>query len=143
MVCTSDRKEGEIAGVRGRSQGYTLKNHCHNEEVTPFNGLKEPCHFFDTKPENVPENLVGAIQVAEEFKELKMLGLLPRFEKVTAFEYECYRAAEYASATIEAEAIEEMNQQAKKGATGKEKIGMQQDILNVTPPDSPFANWEE
>jgi hypothetical protein len=104
--------------------------------------LKEPCPFFDTKPENVPDNLVGAIQVAEEFKELKMLGLLPAFEKVTAFEYECFRAAEYASATIEAEAIEEMNDKAKKGAKKPEKIGMSKDIPNKPPKDSPFGNWE-
>jgi hypothetical protein len=141
-VCTSDRKNGQVAGVHGRSQGYTLKNHCHNAEVTPFNGLKEPCPFFDTKPENVPANLLGAIQTAEEFKELKMLGLLePNLDKITAFEYTCYAAAEYAANTIEAEEIDRMNKESKKAdQAGVEKFG-----ANPTVPvtDSAFGSWEE
>ncbi len=142
-VCTTDRKNGEIAGVRGRSQGYTLKNHCHDKEATPTNGLKENCPFFDTKPENVPQKLLGAIQVAEEFKELKMLGMLPSLETITAFEYVCFRAAEYASNTIEAETIEEMNNSASSTPGSAEKFGSSTAIPSSSTEDSPFDNWEK
>lgn len=133
-VCTSNRKDGEIAGVRGRSQGYTLQNHCHNEEVTPFNGLKEPCPFFDTKPENIPHRIIGAVQTAEEYRELKELGLLKNdLGSLTAFEYECYRTAEAASRLVESEAIKD----ARSGNGGEEKIG------NAPPEESAFGNWEK
>lgn len=88
----------------------------------------------------MPEKLVGAIQAAEEFKELKMLGLLPPLEKVTAFEYECYRAAEYAANTVEAEAMKEAST-SSSGSASPEKIGNAiPSVGNVK--DSPFAGWE-
>ena len=137
-ICTSDRKDGEIAGVRGRSQGYTLKNHCHNgfdNEGNPLDmisGFREPCPYFDTKPENTPRYLQGAISAAEELKEEKRLGLLkPDLSQLTAFEYVCFRAAEYASDTIEAEIMEEA--QTNQGEVPPvEKFGQGGD---------PFGNW--
>lgn len=106
--------------------------------------MKEKCPYFNTKPENVPTKLVGAIHTAEEFKEQKMLGLLaPDLSKLTAFEYECYKAAEYAANTVQAEetakAIKESESGAKKG---KEKF-----VANVAvpnrPEDDPFKGWEQ
>ena len=135
VFCTSNRKEGEIAGVKGRAQGYTLQNHCHNEEVTPFGHLKEGCRFFDTKPENVPQNLLGAIQTAEEFRELKELNLLPKLHQITGFEFECYRTAENASRVIEAEAMEEASNGTQ--SKGMEKIGDSPTI------DSAFGAWDK
>lgn len=103
--------------------------------MTPQNRLKEGCPFFDTKPENVPKKLLGAIQTAEEFRENKELGLLePTLVKITAFEYECYKTAEAASRLIEAEEAEEAMRTG--GSSGVEKIG-------DSPPtvDSAFGNW--
>lgn len=106
-------------------------------------GFKEPCPYFDTKPENVPRNLIGAIQTAEEFKEHKLLQVNINLDKITAFEYECYRIATYASTTVEAEETAEAIKESKKGQNaGAEKIGGNPVVPNRVI-DDPFKKWEE
>jgi hypothetical protein len=89
----------------------------------------------------VPTKLIGAIHAAEEYKELKMLGLLPPLSQVTAFEYECYKTAEYAANTIEAEETAKAIKESKDGAKkGVEKFGANIAVPN-RPEDDPFG-WE-
>lgn len=82
-------------------------------------------------------NIIGAIRTAEEQRELKELGLLkPDLECLTAFEFECYRIAEAASRTIEAEAMQEAN--SNNGNGTPEKIGGAVPIA-----ESAFGDWEK
>ena len=99
-------------------------------------GLKEPCKRYDTKPENVPINLIGAINTAEELRELKELALLPALAKLTAYEFECYRIAEGASRTIEAEYYKEMSEQQKNSSNTSTFNGKETDSSQ-----SAFGSW--
>lgn len=81
-------------------------------------------------------NIIGAINTAEEYRELKELQLLePNLSKLTAFEFECYRIAEAAARTIEAEAVAETTANGGKGTP--EKIG------GALPEESAFSHWEK
>lgn len=134
-ICTSDRKHGQIAGVKGRIDGRSLKNYCHDKEPTPFNGLLAGCPLYATKPENVPPHLFAAIEAAEELRELKELNLLPSINELTAWEVCCYRVAEGASRKIEAEAMQE--------ATNKSGNQTPMGTLGEGEPDGgAFASWE-
>lgn len=136
--CTTDRTNGEIAGVHGRVQGRTLENYCHDKEATKENGLKHGCPLYNTKPENVPPSLIGAIEAAEELRELKELGLLPSINELTAWEVACFKAAEHASRKIEAEAIKEMNSNSSGNSSDRQtplgEFGEQS-------ADSVFKDW--
>lgn len=94
--------------------------------------MEEGCPFFDTKPENVPKNLLGAIETAEEMRVLKRLELLPSLDKMTAYEFECYKAAEFAHDTIEAEEMEKAMEGTNNNPPQQEKFGSG---------DSPFKDW--
>jgi hypothetical protein len=106
--------------------------------------LKEPCPYFNTKPENVPVNLLGAIQAAEECKEEKMLGLLkPDLDSLSAFEYTCYKVAEYAANTVDSEETKKAIKASKDGnKSSLEKFG-NANPLPVRSDDDPFKNWEK
>ncbi len=103
QFCTTNEDTGEIAGMHGRLEHRTLENYCHNKEATKSNGLKPGCPLYDTKPENVPVGIIGAIDAAESLRRYKKRGTLPPIDELTAWEYCCFDTAEEASDTIESE----------------------------------------
>jgi hypothetical protein len=130
-VCTSDALIGQIAGLHGKTEGRTLQNFCHKELPTKENNLKQGCPFYDTKPENVPESLLGAIETAELLRKYKTRGCLPPIEDLTAWEFCCYDVAEDASDAVQNEAANAdsgntesvVGKETPMGEFGKEKIG--------------------
>lgn len=135
-VCTTDKIVGEIAGTYGTSQNRTLENYCHCELPTKENGLKQGCPFYDTKPENVPVGLTGAIQTAELHRKYKVRGCLPTIDEMTAWEFCCFDTAEEASDVVQNEALNEsdnsgsvVGKETSMGEFGKEKEG------------GVFSNW--
>lgn len=134
--CKTDKLNGEIGGIHGRVQGRTLENYCHNKEATKDNKLQQGCPLYDTKPENVPPSLIGAIEAAEELRELKELGLLPTINELTAWEVCAYRVAERASRKIESEALKESGD---KGSSSKQNTPLGEAGLEGE--DSVFKDW--
>lgn len=121
--CTTDEAHGEIAGVFGRSQGRTLENYCHCEESTKFNGKKQGCPLYPTKPENTPKSLLGAIDTAEVLRRYKQRGTLPTIYELTAWEYCCFDTAEEASEVVQNEKLKEASNDSKNTDTDFGKIG--------------------
>ena len=62
---------------------------------------------------------------------------MPGLDKITAFEFECYRIAEAASRTVEAEYYKELSKDTK-GTNGADKFGGNN---NVDPSQSAFGSW--
>jgi hypothetical protein len=122
--CTTEGT-GEIGGFYGRKNERTLENYCHNQVPTPLNGLKSGCPLYETKPENVPPSLMGAIDAAETLRRYKQRGCLPHIEEMTAWEFCCFDTAEEASEKIESEAI--------KDASGDKKGSGNSDTNKQTP----------
>jgi hypothetical protein len=73
--------------------------------------------LYATKPEHITHSLQMAITVAEEFRELKELGLLPKLEDMTCYEFECYKSAERAVGKVQNDKSREMEEQSKNGPT--------------------------
>lgn len=131
--CTTDETKGEIAGPFGRREGRTLENYCHKEQPTLTNGLKQGCPLYDTKPENTPPGLIGAIEAAETLRRYKQRGCLPSIDEMSAWEFCCFDTAEEASDKVEAEMLKEsstgsgknsaVGQQTSLGEFGKSKEG--------------------
>lgn len=86
----------------------------------------------------MPPRLIGAINTAEELRELKELGLLPGLDKISAFEFECFRIAEGAARTVEAEYYKEISSKSDGKNSGPDKFGGAGDE-----PDShsAFGSW--
>lgn len=80
--------------------------------------------------------MIGAINTAEELRELKELGLIPGLDKITAFEFECYRIAEGASRTVEAEYYKELSKK-NDSSSGTTNFGEQ----GKEPENSAFGSW--
>jgi hypothetical protein len=116
-------------------QCRTLENYCHNKEATPSNGLKQGCPLYDTKPENVPPSLVGAIEAAESLRSYKANDCLPPITELTAWEYACFDIAENASRKIEAEAAKE----ATKQSASKQETPL--GLAGQESSDSVFKDW--
>jgi hypothetical protein len=91
-----------------------LENYCHNKQPNPRNGLLTGCMLYPTKAEHMTPSLQIAIDTAEYFRELKELWLLPSLDDMTAFEFECYKAAERASRKVQNDKIREMEEKDKK-----------------------------
>ena len=139
--CTSNKFTGEIAGRHGQLQGRTLENYCHNTVATANNGLKQGCPLYDTKPENVPDVLVGAIDAAETLRRYKQRGCLPTINELTAWEYCCYDTAEEASDTVEAEEIEGETEGTSSSSTSA--VGKQTSLgaFGVAKEGGAFKDW--
>jgi hypothetical protein len=121
-VCSTDKFRGEIAGIHGKSQGRTFENYCHKEIPTKENGLKPGCPLFDTKPENTPPSLLGAIEAAETLRRYKTRGSLQPITELSAWEWCCFDTAEEVSDMLESEANIEALNDSKDGTstTGKQ-----------------------
>lgn len=118
-TCISDPFKGRIASLEGKREGRTLENYCHNKVATASNGLKQGCPLYDTKPENTPSKLLGAIEAAELLRRYKLRGLLPPITELTAWEYCCFDVAEEAADKIEAEALRESTDSSSSSSTNK------------------------
>lgn len=121
--CTSDRTKGRIAGLEGRVQKRTLKNYCHNQTANKDNGLFTGCPLYDTKPENTPATLYGAIEAAEILRGYKQRGVLPPITEMTAWEYSCFETAEEASDLIESEQAKKLQGNQSNGGTEESPLG--------------------
>jgi len=128
-TCTTDTKKGVIAGLQGRTQGWTLENHCHKDRG------RGGCPLFDTKPENVPSSLYSAIDTAEDLRELKEINLLPTIEKLTSWEVCCYRVAEAATREVDAEEYAKREKDQQSGSIGDPSLGELDE-------DSVFSSWD-
>lgn len=104
--CTTNIK-GEIASPQGKVRHRTLENFCHDKPATVQNGLQQGCPLYPTKPENVRQELIPLIGLAEDLRVYKKRGALLDIEKLGCIEWTAFSAAEDASDVVEAEAMEE------------------------------------
>jgi hypothetical protein len=114
----------KINGAYGRIQGRTFENYCHNKPHNKENRLLQGCLLYPTKPDLITSTLQVAIDVAEYFRELKELNLLPKLEDMSCYEFSCFRAAERATRKVQADKMQEMEDE-REGKT-KQKIGQGQ-----------------
>ncbi len=137
-VCTTDPVKGMIATPHAKRQGWTLENYCHNKPSNIKEGIIQGCPLFPTKPDNVPQNLLWAIELAEQLRKYKKRGYEEVFnQELTAVEFACFDAAEEAAEEIQSEAMEEVtNKNKPKGV--QTPLGTSGEI---DPHESAMKDW--
>lgn len=139
-VCTQT-EEGEIACNLGQREGRTLENYCHNIKASKDNGLKNGCPLYDTKPENTPASLLGAIDTAETLRNYKKLGVLPTLKELTAWEFATLSIAEMASDIVEAETVKEAADSTSSGKVGTGTMTPLGVAGIIDPEESAMRDW--